>query len=1003
MELFQKKQQAALQIPYLTIALTIVILIAGALLTWWKVAQTEQQMRSQLIQQAQLVAQGVNIDHLRELTGTDADLNSPVYLRLKEQLGAIRSSDPNYRFAYFLGRKSNGDIFFFVDNELPDSKDCSPAGQVYTEASENMRRVFSTRTEGIEGPYADRWGTWISALIPIQDPLTVKYGLATTQDAQAIVGKAADFYRQNGREAFLKEVNDPQGQFHKDDLYVFVYDQSMTMLARPVKPELVGKNLLEKKDWAGGKYFRKEIQRIALSKGRGWVDYEYENPVDKQIEPKTTYVQKLDDMIVCAGAYKGTGNILAVLGIDINAGRWQSMLVFAAVPFVVFTLGLILILWVGMLLLAARSRSSAPSRWMWHLETFLTLVIGLYLTVFFTWVNHEAEVNNRKEAFNQIAVSQTAGVAETLRNIRATALEGLASFYESRADVTADDFTRYTGHLINQSSVKAWGWVPCVSAAERTQFEMAARANGLTDFGIWQKDAQGNKVPAAERGEYYPLYQLTPMKGNERALGYDLASESIRRAALEEAKTSGLMTATDPVALVQGKGGETGMHIYRPVFAKDDPKRLRGLVLATLETQALLNSAVVSDLVFMQVTLLRRNAPPRLLAISWDVSNAPRLGISAMRPVFAFGKVFAVTAYAGPGFERIHPLRSGLWTFIVGALFTGVFVFVMGIILYRREELERLISERTQQLFQSENRFYDVFYASQDATLLIGENKFIDANDATARMLEYPTRQEFLKVHPSQLSPPTQPDGRSSFEKAEEMMRLAVEKGFHQFEWIHRRANGKDFPVQVSLTPITLQGKRVIYCVWLDLTAKKRAEQALHQSEENIRTITDVAKDAIIMIDTKGLITFWNPSAQRIFGYSSQEVIGKNLHQLIVPERLHSAHAEAFPNFLRTGEGAAVGKTLELPAIRKDGVEIPIELSLNAVHREDGWHAVGVMRDISERLKTEREIKEKVEELKRFNDLMLEREGRVLEIKKEVNQLLTQLGKPKKYNVVEEA
>ncbi|MBF0123262.1 MAG: PAS domain S-box protein [Candidatus Omnitrophica bacterium] len=143
--------------------------------------------------------------------------------------------------------------------------------------------------------------------------------------------------------------------------------------------------------------------------------------------------------------------------------------------------------------------------------------------------------------------------------------------------------------------------------------------------------------------------------------------------------------------------------------------------------------------------------------------------------------------------------------------------------------------------------------------------------------------------------------------------------------------------------------------IW-ELTVKKQTEEALRQGEERLRSITDSAQDAIIMMDPLGKITFWNPAAERILGYSVVEALGQDLHQFITPERFRAAHAAAFPEFLRTGKGGAVGKTLELAAIRKDGVEIPISISLSSVKRDDGWHAVGIISDISERVKAREEL-----------------------------------------------
>ncbi len=135
------------------------------------------------------------------------------------------------------------------------------------------------------------------------------------------------------------------------------------------------------------------------------------------------------------------------------------------------------------------------------------------------------------------------------------------------------------------------------------------------------------------------------------------------------------------------------------------------------------------------------------------------------------------------------------------------------------EDRKRLEAE----LRASEERFMAVLYASRDAMLLISEDTFVDCNEATARMLGYASREEVLMKHPSELSPPKQPDGRSSFEKANEMIALALKEGFHRFEWMHRRANGEPFPVEVSLTPLSLRGQTVIHCVWRDISDRKKA------------------------------------------------------------------------------------------------------------------------------------------------------------------------------------
>lgn len=140
------------------------------------------------------------------------------------------------------------------------------------------------------------------------------------------------------------------------------------------------------------------------------------------------------------------------------------------------------------------------------------------------------------------------------------------------------------------------------------------------------------------------------------------------------------------------------------------------------------------------------------------------------------------------------------------------------------------------------------------------------------------------------------------------------------------------------------------------LMSSRRTAAVLRESEADLRAITDSAQDAIIKMDARGMITFWNPAAERILGYSPAEALGQNLHALLVPERFRAAHAAAFPEFQRSGRGAAVGKTIELAARRKDGEEIAVELSLSAVFEKDEWHAVGIVRDITAKKRIAEEL-----------------------------------------------
>ena len=125
----------------------------------------------------------------------------------------------------------------------------------------------------------------------------------TTKDAEELVQKASAYLKANGQEKLLQAVNTKDGEFHKGELYVFVYDQTATILAHPVNAKLVGRNTLEQPDVAG-KFYRKDIIELAKSKGKGWVDYKYKNPVSGKVEDKTSFVLAADAVILVAGVYK---------------------------------------------------------------------------------------------------------------------------------------------------------------------------------------------------------------------------------------------------------------------------------------------------------------------------------------------------------------------------------------------------------------------------------------------------------------------------------------------------------------------------------------------------------------------------------------------------------------------------------------------------------------------------------------------------------------------------
>jgi diguanylate cyclase (GGDEF)-like protein/PAS domain S-box-containing protein len=143
------------------------------------------------------------------------------------------------------------------------------------------------------------------------------------------------------------------------------------------------------------------------------------------------------------------------------------------------------------------------------------------------------------------------------------------------------------------------------------------------------------------------------------------------------------------------------------------------------------------------------------------------------------------------------------------------------------------------------------------------------------------------------------------------------------------------------------------------LIVREQTQAALQNSEERLRVISDTAQDAIVMVNSAAKVVYWNRAAERIFGYRTSEAIGSDALERLAPLRYREKAVAVMKALAITGSDNAIGKTLELAAIRKGGLEFPIELSVASVLLRAEWHIVATVRDITER----KQIQEKMQYL----------------------------------------
>jgi len=351
------------------------------------------------------------------------------------------------------------------------------------------------------------------------------------------------------------------------------------------------------------------------------------------------------------------------------------------------------------------------------------------------------------------------------------------------------------------------------------------------------------------------------------------------------------------------------------------------------------------------------------------------------------------------GYDQLLQKQQGQTQFlmIAGGVVAAIFAGLIAAFINRR--MGKLIfglESSTLQLQEANHSLESLKLAvDQHGIVSIADVKGVItfANDKFCQISGY-SREELVGKNHRILKSGVHPDAFF-----EEMWRTISSGKIWQGEICNRNKSGKNYWVTSTIVPF-LDDSGLPYqyiSVRNDITAIKDAEQVLmrgkteleelvhvrtadlEEREEVLHSITSAAQDAVIMIDSNGNVTHWNPAAERMFGYSLDEIIGRNLLGLVVPSQYHDALRVALPKFIESGTGPLIGEITELDAQKRDGSKFPIEISIAAIRVKYSWHAVAIVRDITIRKLADDKLKEMAStdpltgafNRRRFNELML--------------------------------
>jgi PAS domain S-box-containing protein len=213
------------------------------------------------------------------------------------------------------------------------------------------------------------------------------------------------------------------------------------------------------------------------------------------------------------------------------------------------------------------------------------------------------------------------------------------------------------------------------------------------------------------------------------------------------------------------------------------------------------------------------------------------------------------------------------------------------------ENLEQKVLLKSEELKVVEQKFKLLFEKSADALFLLENGVFVDCNESGVKLLGYTSKDEFLNVHPSAVSPKSQPNGNNSLDEELKNIQKALNEGSIRFKWVHKKYNGELFPAEVLLTTIVNEPDNyVIYCVVRDISLQeeadlklKEAKQKAEESEEFLNNIINKMIDPVFVKDSQSRLIIVNDAFCKLFNLTENEILGKTLAGNVTPEEMETS------------------------------------------------------------------------------------------------------------------
>lgn len=531
------------------------------------------------------------------------------------------------------------------------------------------------------------------------------------------------------------------------------------------------------------------------------------------------------------------------------------------------------------------------------------------------------------------------------------ALYALRPLFEAGLPVAQDRFMSAADPILaRHSSFQALEWIPRIAIGGRDAHEQSRREDGFDDYTIHQRNTAGELVEASDREWYFPVALVAPIEGNERAVGFDLGSDTLRKEAIDRAAATREIALTDPITLVQDETSANGVLALLGVFedpsdvADVDGENLMGFVLAVFRLDELLrhaqlgpNSTGVNRIVFELI-----DGGGGFWAVHGSHEGAQEQslsGMSAEQPIEAGGQRWHLVAFPTPEYLKSMQTRQPVLLGVVATLaWELLFGFVAILGKHTRDRLERRHARLMNNILESLND--GVIVADRKGRILFA-NRVAGAVSGTARPdvspSDWSTQHGFFLPGTDQPFPPNElPLARAIQGETIDDVELQV-----------RNPKVPDgIRIRVRGGPM-LDGRGSVrggVVVFRDITKRKKTEEYL----QRLSNAVEQTADAVVITDRSGTIEYVNPAFETSTGFSSDDAIGMNPNILKSGLQRPEFYRELWETIL--GGDAFRGTTINR---KKNGDHYHAEQTITPMKNGDGeiTHFVSVYKDMTEQRK----------------------------------------------------